>query len=278
MAYNLETKRTVVIPRHSLGAIPNLSVGLGDWLIDREITEQDSSKCAMEAPLGCFSWRIWAIDLVHGKEHLLAESRQAGPQFNNPIPAVGDGLVAWQEADTKGVVATMVDRPQGGARRTLATGIASSQLSLAGGILFLDDGSTDPPRLIRVRLPRGEPEVVISGLKFYRPRATGGTITLVSGLPTERMAVLLAPTGDATRRRELFHSDEVYNAWPLDADSALVSDYEGLHRAQHGEPPRKLSLSVRTPSNIAVKGTVVACIVDGEEGSFTVKLVDLGGR
>ena len=277
VAYNRRTRRTVVVPRHEPAAIPNLSTGTGDWLIDREILPQQPGRCRVASPTGCFSWRIWAVDLRSGRERVLASSSVPGPQANNPLPAAGDGWVAWQEVDGGGRITTVVDKPEGGARRTVATGVAASQMSIAGGALFFDDGAVTPPRLLRVALPGGRPVEVVRGPKFYRPRASGTALTLVSGVPTEKMSVLLAPVTAPSRYRVVFESNEIYNAWPLGPGSALAFDFLGLHYVQAGAPARRLDIEVLVPTDVAVDGTTAACLVADGAGAASIRLIDLTG-
>lgn len=275
VAFDTRTQRTVVVPRHAPGAIPNLSTGTGDWLIDREITPRPPAECGGDSPTGCFRWRIWAVDLASGREHVLAESTRSAPQPDNPIPVAGGDAVAWQEVDAEGAVRTVVDRPAGGARRVAATGPASSQLSIDAGTLYLDDGRTDPPRLLRVPVAGGQVAPVVTGVKFYRPRAASGEVTLVAGIPTEGMRVLLAPATDLAKRREVFRSNEVYNAWPLGGGAALVFDFLGLHRVTAGAAPRHLPVEVASPGDVAVSGSTLALATGDASGAVTIRVLDL---
>lgn len=277
VAYDTATGRTVVVPRHAATAIPNLATGAGDRLLDREITPVAPQRCAGASPYGCFEWRIWTVDLrTGGPGTLLAASSAPGPQTSNPIPVAADGAVAWQEVDARGRVSTVVDRPEGGARRVAATGPAASQLSIDGGALYLDDGTTQPPRLLRVALPDGRPVEQVHGPKFYRPRAAAGQLTLVSGVPTEGMSVLLASLASPARTRPVFRSNEVYNAWPLGPDTAVVLDFAGLHVARVGAAARPIPIEVTSGGSVTVAGGVLAALMtDVESGAATITLVDV---
>jgi len=258
-ALNVRTGGTATVHGHEAGAILNFATGAGDTLVAREVVPQPADACA--SPMGCFRWSLWSTALPGGQQRELARSVAAVAPSAVPIPDADGAWAAWQEVDGRGRVLTVSERLDASERHVLATGPAASAVNVDGQAVYLDDGTTKPPRLLRVPVAGGPLRTVYQATKFYRPGVNRGVAALVAGLPTEGMRVLMLNVGSRPPARVLYRSNEIYYAWPISESEAVVRDFQGVEVARGGASPVTLSTAVVGSSAVAVAGHEVSLLL-----------------